>query len=92
MRIEINRIESHTDFLRQQLSFQKGRAVVVTPIFGAVSVALPLATGLLVFREAVSPYTAFAVLFIVVGVVLLGRSTTDEEAEEREPAETDDES
>lgn len=71
----------------QQLSFQKGRAVVVTPIFGAASVALPLATGLLVFREAVSPATLVAVLFVVVGVAFLGTSGAGEAPRDAEAAE-----
>jgi drug/metabolite transporter (DMT)-like permease len=58
----------------QQLSFQKGRAVVVTPVFGATSVALPLATGALVFGEAVGPGAVVAVGCVVVGVGILGSS------------------
>ncbi len=56
----------------QQMSFQKGRAVVVTPVFAATSVVLPLVIGATVFAESVSWLTIVAVLFIVVGVVLLG--------------------
>ena len=56
----------------QQLSFQKGRAVVVNPIFAAASVVLPLLTGLLVFREQVGGATVLAAAIIVLGVGLLG--------------------
>lgn len=56
----------------QQLSFQKGRAVVVTPVFAAASVALPLAMGALVFRERVGWSMLVALACIVTGVVLLG--------------------
>lgn len=56
----------------QTMSFQKGRAVVVTPVFAATSVVLPLAMGLAVFGESVAWLTLVAVLFIVVGVIFLG--------------------
>jgi drug/metabolite transporter (DMT)-like permease len=61
----------------QQMSFQKGRAVVVTPVFAASSVVLPLVTGALVFGEPIAVATLAAVVCIVVGVVLLGRRTVD---------------
>jgi drug/metabolite transporter (DMT)-like permease len=63
----------------QQMSFQKGRAVVVAPVFAATSVVLPLAMGALVFDEAVAWLTIVAVLFIVVGVVLLGMKPEQDE-------------
>lgn len=56
----------------QQLSFQRGRAVVVTPVFAATSVVLPLGLGGAVFGEALPAACLGAVLLIAVGVVLLG--------------------
>jgi drug/metabolite transporter (DMT)-like permease len=56
----------------QQLSFQKGRAVVVTPVFASTSVVLPLAVGRLVFGEQLPPVALLGPLIIVVGVVLIG--------------------
>jgi len=56
----------------QQLSFQKGRAVVVTPVFAATSVLLPLLPGALVFGEQLAGTVLLAPVFIVSGVVLLG--------------------
>jgi drug/metabolite transporter (DMT)-like permease len=56
----------------QQLSFQKGRAVVVTPVFAATSVLLPLLTGRMVFGEQLAVASLVAASLIVVGVVLLG--------------------
>ena len=56
----------------QQLSFQKGRAIEVTPAFAATSVLLPVATGRLVFVEQLSVASLVALLFILPGVVLLG--------------------
>lgn len=56
----------------QQLSFQKGRAVVVTPVFVASQVVIPLAMGPFVFGERVTLFTAAAVAAIVLGVVFLG--------------------
>ena len=64
----------------QQMSFQKGRAVVVTPVFAATSVVLPLAVGALVFGETVGWTTIAAVLSIVIGVVLLGMREKGDES------------
>ena len=61
--------------LLQQLSFQKGRAVVVTPAFAAASVALPLLPGRIVFAEGLPGPAAGACALILLGVVLLGSST-----------------
>jgi len=58
----------------QQLSFQKGRSVVVTPIFGATSVILPLVTGAFVFGEVLGGATLAAAALIVAGVLCLGAS------------------
>ncbi|MFC1708211.1 DMT family transporter [Planctomycetota bacterium] len=55
-----------------QLALQKGEAVVVTPVFAASSVVLPLVMGVLVFAEDLEPLTVVASLFIVGGVVCLG--------------------
>ncbi|MEE8408949.1 MAG: M14 family zinc carboxypeptidase [Myxococcota bacterium] len=56
----------------QQLSFQKGRAVVVTPVFAATSVLLSLLFGASVFGESIGGLSLAATLLILVGVVLLG--------------------
>ncbi len=56
----------------QQISFQRGRAVVVTPIFAATSVVLPLLSGWLVFGERLGAASLIAPLAIGLGVVLLG--------------------
>jgi drug/metabolite transporter (DMT)-like permease len=56
----------------QQLSFQKGRAVVVTPVFVAGQVVIPLGMGSLVFGEHLAWPTLVAVATIVAGVVGLG--------------------
>jgi len=58
----------------QQMSFQKGLAVVVTPIFGAVSVVLPLLSGWLVFGERLSAAIGAGAAVITVGVVMLGET------------------
>ncbi len=56
----------------QQLSFQKGRAVVVTPVFASASVALPLAVGWFVFHERLPAAALAGPVLIALGVVLLG--------------------
>lgn len=65
----------------QQMSLQKGRAVVVTPVFAAAAVVLPLIMGAFVFGEAVAPLTVAAVVLIVIGVVFLGVRAGRTEAE-----------
>lgn len=73
----------------QQLSFQKGRAVVVTPVFGATSVVLPLATGALVFGEPVGVGTVVAAAVVGAGVALLGQTgPQDAAAPALAPSET----
>jgi drug/metabolite transporter (DMT)-like permease len=67
----------------QQMSFQKGKAVVVTPVFAATSVVLPLLAGAVVFGERVAWLTFLAVLFIVVGVVVLGAARPAEVTDAR---------
>jgi len=69
---------SITAMMLQQLSFQKGRAVVVTPVFAAASVVLPLAVGRLVFGEQLPLLALAGPLLIVVGVVLIGMRGQDE--------------
>lgn len=59
----------------QTLSFQKGLAIVVTPVFGASSVVLPLLTGRLVFGERLPALVLLAPLLITAGVVILGLRT-----------------
>jgi len=61
----------------QQLSFQKGRAVVVTPIFAGASVLLPLVLGRLVFGEALGVLGLVGPLLILAGVVVLGAQRDD---------------
>ncbi len=63
---------SITAMMLQQLSFQKGRAVVVTPVFASASVVLPLAVGRLVFGEQLPLLALLGPALIVLGVVLIG--------------------
>jgi drug/metabolite transporter (DMT)-like permease len=56
----------------QQASFQRGEAIVVTPVFGASSVVLPLITGRLVFGETLPSFVLLAPLLIAAGVLMLG--------------------
>jgi drug/metabolite transporter (DMT)-like permease len=63
---------SITAMMLQQLSFQKGRAVVVTPVFASASVVLPLVVGRSVFGEQLPALALLGPLLIVVGVVLIG--------------------
>ena len=56
----------------QQLSFQRGRAVVVTPVFASASIVLPLLVGRWVFGEHLPTTVLAGPLLIVVGVALLG--------------------
>jgi drug/metabolite transporter (DMT)-like permease len=63
---------SITAMMLQQLSFQKGRAVVVTPVFASASVVLPLAIGRLVFGEQLPLVALAGPVLIVLGVVLIG--------------------
>lgn len=72
---------SITAMMLQQLSFQKGRAVVVTPVFASASVVLPLALGRLVFGEQLPLVSLLGPLLIVVGVVLIGLRGQDEPGE-----------
>ncbi len=69
---------SITAMMLQQLSFQKGRAVVVTPVFASTSVVLPLAVGRLVFGELLPLQALAGPLLIVVGVVLIGMRDQNE--------------
>jgi drug/metabolite transporter (DMT)-like permease len=62
----------------QQLSFQRGRAVVVTPVFASASVVLPLLVGRLVFGEQLPLASLPGPLLIVVGVVLIGLRGQDD--------------
>ena len=57
----------------QQFSFQKGRAIDVTPTFAAGSVLLPLVMGQAVFGETLGPGFLAALALIALGVVVLGR-------------------
>lgn len=63
---------SATALALQQLSFQKGRAVVVTPVFASASVVLPLFAGRFVFAEQLPLVALVGPALIVVGVVLIG--------------------
>ncbi|MBN1944035.1 MAG: hypothetical protein JW797_00090 [Bradymonadales bacterium] len=65
----------------QQLSFQKGRAVVVTPVFSAFSVILPVITGRWVFGEEIHVPILLALVLIVLGVVLLGSRERERQPE-----------
>jgi len=56
----------------QQLSFQKGRSTVVTPVFAAASVVFPLIPGRIMFGEQPGAAPTLAVPLVVAGVVLLG--------------------
>lgn len=56
----------------QQVSLQKGRAVVAVPVFNLVSMVLPLVPGALVFDEALTTQRLAAVAVILAGAALLG--------------------
>lgn len=62
----------------QQLSFQKGEAIVVTPVFAASGIVLPLVLGPWVFHEIVKPPAVGAVVIMLVGVLLLTGTRTKE--------------
>lgn len=68
----------------QQLSFQKGRAVVVTPAFAATSVVLPLLTGYIVFSERINSISIIATVLIVIGVTILGALSSPDSSDEIE--------
>ena len=55
----------------QQLSFQKGKAVVVTPVFNLASIILPLITGAMIFGEAITLPKIIATIIIIIGAVFL---------------------
>lgn len=55
----------------QTMSLQKGKAVVVTPVFNLSSIILPLSTGFMVFGEIISPIKIIATIIILVGAILL---------------------
>jgi drug/metabolite transporter (DMT)-like permease len=69
---------SITAMALQQLSFQKGRAVVVTPVFASASVVLPLAVGRGVFGEQLPLLAFIGPALIVLGVVLIGMRQGEE--------------
>ena len=55
----------------QQLSLQKGRAVVAAPLFSLASMVLPVAPGVLVFGETLDATRIAAIGVIVLGAVVL---------------------
>jgi drug/metabolite transporter (DMT)-like permease len=55
----------------QTMSLQKGKAVIVTPVFNLSSIILPLSTGFMVFGEIISPIKIIATIIILMGAVLL---------------------
>lgn len=60
--------------LLQQFALQKGRAVVVVPVINMMQVAVPIPTGLLVFRENTFPLQWIGVAVLLVGVLILSFS------------------
>ncbi|MHA1822211.1 MAG: DMT family transporter [Promethearchaeota archaeon] len=55
----------------QQMSLQKGKAVVVTPIFNLASIILPLATGYMVFSEKIGFGKILVIIIILIGGIFL---------------------
>jgi drug/metabolite transporter (DMT)-like permease len=55
----------------QQMSLQKGKSIVVTPVFNLCSIVFPLATGYMVFSEVIGPGKIIATILIFVGAILL---------------------
>lgn len=80
----------------QQMSYQKGKSVVVSPIFNMVSIVLPMFTGFLVFGEQISLFKILSMVIIVAGAFLLSykknrgepEQKTETEAEAEAEAET----
>lgn len=67
----------------QQLSLQKGKSVVVTPVFNLASIVLPLATGSMVFGEVIDAVKIIATITILMGAFFLSWKTSSvEEVEE----------
>ena len=60
----------------QQMSLQKGKSVVVTPVFNLSSIILPLATGYMVFGEIIGIWKIISIIFILIGAVLLSFKPT----------------
>jgi drug/metabolite transporter (DMT)-like permease len=57
--------------LLQQFALQKGRAVVVVPVINMMQVAVPIPTGLLVFRENTIPMQWAGLAILLIGVLIL---------------------
>jgi drug/metabolite transporter (DMT)-like permease len=64
-------IGSTMAIVSQTISLQKGKAIVVTPVFNLSSIILPLSTGYMVFSEIISPMKLIATIIILVGAILL---------------------
>jgi drug/metabolite transporter (DMT)-like permease len=62
----------------QQMSLQKGKSVVVTPVFNLTSIVLPLSTGYMVFSESIGVWKLVATLIILAGAFLLSLKKVDQ--------------
>ncbi len=70
-------IHSTMAIATQQMSYQKGKAVVVTPIFNLASIILPLFTGYFVFGEPIGVNKIISMVIIVAGAFLLSYKKKD---------------
>jgi drug/metabolite transporter (DMT)-like permease len=64
-------IHSTMAIATQQMSYQKGKSVIVTPIFNMTSITLPIFTGFFVFGETVGVFKIISMVIIVAGAFLL---------------------
>jgi drug/metabolite transporter (DMT)-like permease len=55
----------------QQMSLQKGKNVIVTPVFNLTSIILPLSTGYMVFGESIGIWKIIATIIILIGALFL---------------------
>jgi drug/metabolite transporter (DMT)-like permease len=55
----------------QNMSLQKGKSIVVTPVFNMGSIILPLATGAMVFSEVIGVGKILGTIIILIGAIFL---------------------
>ncbi len=55
----------------QQMSLQRGKSIIVTPVFNLVSMVLPIITGAVIFGEVINMWKIISTLIIIIGAVLL---------------------
>lgn len=61
----------------QQMSLQKGKNVIVTPVFNLTSIVLPLSTGYMVFGETIGIGKIIATIIILIGALFLSLKKED---------------